>query len=985
MQVIQINLNHCEVAQDLLWQQMAVSSCDVALISEPYKSPSLGGLWVTDKSGSVAINTCRKYPIQEVVSKDHEGFVIVKIHGVYICSCYAPPRWSILEFESMLDLITNATANKKPLVIGGDFNAWAVEWGSRITNPRGQSLLEAFARLDICIGNQGSQPTFCKNGNESFIDITLCSPQLMNNLNWRVTDDYTASDHFMIRYSIDLKPPKVFNNRSKEISWNPKKLNKSLLYVAFELSTRNRGVLSPNELTKILQNACDISMPRKKTPKSLRKPAYWWNDEISECRKKCHKARRQAQRARSETIRSAYFSAYKERRSELRTAIKESKKEKFREMCNEMDNDPWGMGYKTVMAKLKCFSYAKETCPHKLKAIVDELFPTHEDTWWSKQREHRDHIEHETERKITNDEIIQIAKRLKRNKASGPDGIPNEVLKFLIPKFPSTFIDTYQSCLNSCTFPDIWKKQKLVLIPKPAKAGEEQGYRPICLLDNPGKVLESLMLNRIRPYTENETGLSNMQFGFRRGKSTLDAISTLTRKVDQAISNHTKSNRYCTITTIDVKNAFNSARWEVILSSLSKINTPEYLKCLIKSYLKKRVLTYDTQIGQVTREVNAGVPQGSILGPILWNIMYNDILNINLPDNVEIIGFADDIVLCSIGNTVDIVKDLTELAVTITKQWLDTNGLKMASHKTEIVLATNKRIPITVEIKVDNCSVTSKRQLKYLDVMIDDRLNYSRHVEYACEKASKVNTAIARRMPNTFGPRSSKRKLLANVTTSILRYGCAFWVEALEKSRNLEIMNRVHRLAVLRVASAYRTVSYDAACVVTGLIPIKMLLMEDKRCWLEKQVNGDPKRAQHREHSISLWQEHWDNSTKGRWTHKVIPQVKPWLERPHGEVDYFITQFLTGHGGFKTYLHKIRKTDSPLCDTCKTLEETPEHVLFVCSRFQNERHNTFIANRHISAVSLTEYMCESKEIWERVAKYMKYTLTTLEVERQEVQ
>jgi retron-type reverse transcriptase len=221
------------------------------------------------------------------------------------------------------------------------------------------------------------------------------------------------------------------------------------------------------------------------------------------------------------------------------------------------------------------------------------------------------------------------------------------------------FRETCQSCLDNCIFTDVWKKQKLVLIPKPVKAGEAQALRPICLLDTPGKVLESVIFNRLRPYTENETGISNRQFGFRRGKSTIDAISKLTHKVDQAISNKTKSKRLCTITTVDVKNAFNSARWESILSSLNKIETPEHIKSLIKSYLNNRFLLYDTQIGQVMRKVNAGVPQGSILGPILWNVMYNGILNINLPDNAEIVGFADNIVLCCLGDTEDSVIDTT--------------------------------------------------------------------------------------------------------------------------------------------------------------------------------------------------------------------------------------------------------------------------------------------------------------------------------------
>lgn len=97
MEVVQINLNHCELANDLLKQAIIEEKYDVALIAEPYRVPIKDGSWVTDKSGSAAIHVCGRFPIQEIISNEHEGFAVVKINGVYICGCYAPPRWTYEE------------------------------------------------------------------------------------------------------------------------------------------------------------------------------------------------------------------------------------------------------------------------------------------------------------------------------------------------------------------------------------------------------------------------------------------------------------------------------------------------------------------------------------------------------------------------------------------------------------------------------------------------------------------------------------------------------------------------------------------------------------------------------------------------------------------------------------------------------------------------------------------------------------------------
>lgn len=963
MEVTQLNLNHCDTAQQLLWKSVSESKCDVAILAEPYRVPAGNGNWIADKAKTAAIWTMGRYPIQEIVFQADEGFVIAKLNDVYVCSCYAPPRWTLDQFNEMLDELTDKLADRRPVVIAGDFNAWAVEWGSRLTNPRGRSLLEALARLDVDLGNEGTTSTYRRDGRESIIDITFCSPVLTGSLNWRVCDGYTHSDHQEVRYRIGGRTQcSQRASTPHEQMWKTKRFNEELFVEALRREEQVLNLRS-EELTAAMVRACDIAMPRKVEPKYRRRPVYWWNETLGNLRKRCLQARRRMQRAKTDGEREERRVTLRAAKADLKREISLSKRTCFKELCRDANANPWGDAYRVAMAKISGPAVPAETCPEKLQIIVDGLFPQHAPTVWPPTPYGQ---EGEERAIITNEELIEAAKKMKPKKAPGPDGIPNVALKAAITANPDMFRTSLQICLDEGHFPAQWKRQKLVLLPKPGKPpGEPGSFRPICLLDTLGKLLERIILNRLMAFTEGERGLSEWQYGFRKGKSTVDAIKTVIDTADKARTKKRRGNRYCAVVTIDVRNAFNSASWEAIAVALHKMKVPDYLCKILGSYFENRVLSYSTSEGQKTRSVNAGVPQGSILGPTLWNAMYDGVLTLRLPTGVKIVGFADDITLVVIGDSLERVEVLATEAVDAVENWMYEKKLVIAHQKTELLLISNRKVVQKAEITVGEHTIASKRELKHLGVMIDDRLNFNCHVDYACEKAARAVTALSRIMPNNSAICSSKRRLLSSVATSILRYASPAWGTAMKTKRNRVKLSSTYRLMAMRVASAYRTISSEAVCVIAGMVPIGYVLEEDKECYEASSTRGARKIA--RADTMVKWQREWDTAEKGRWTYRLIPNLAKWVSRSHGEVNFHLTQFLSGHGCFKKYLHRFGHAESPLCAECPVVEESPEHVIFECPRFAAERSEmTAVCGADVTVDNVVDRMCSDEVMWNAV-------------------
>ncbi|CAD7084818.1 unnamed protein product [Hermetia illucens] len=196
----------------------------------------------------------------------------------------------------------------------------------------------------------------------------------------------------------------------------------------------------------------------------------------------------------------------------------------------------------------------------------------------------------------------------------------------------------------------------------------------------------------------------------------------VTGLIEHAIHGKGSTSKYCVVVTLDVRNAFNSVNWHLIRESLAKIGIPAFLAAIVNSCLQERRLWYDTDDGLQEYAISAGVPQGSVLSLLLGNIMYNDILNLNLPEEATMVGCAD-------GKHLEDAELYSCEAISAVKGWLESSGLTLAKEKTEVVLITKYRKINFPRIQIENHITTSKSAIKYLGVMIDGKLSYKQHVQ----------------------------------------------------------------------------------------------------------------------------------------------------------------------------------------------------------------------------------------------------------------
>ncbi|XP_046974308.1 uncharacterized protein LOC124540683 [Vanessa cardui] len=327
-----------------------------------------------------------------------------------------------------------------------------------------------------------------------------------------------------------------------------------------------------DRLGAALFRICDAAMPRVK-PQTPRRRVYWWRPELRTLRRACVAARRQYARSRRRRIRDhdleeALYTSYREACVSLRKAIAQAKEAAWVEWLASLDADPSSdPGHPPLTTTIQ---------PRLLGRIAEELFPERGAFVPPAMepeivREVPDQASPVTEAEL----CAAVLKLRSKRTAPGPDGIPGRVVAIASEELGDGMCQLFSACLA-----------------------------------------QARLVGSIEP------GLSEWQFGFRRGRSTLDAVARLREVAEEEVSR----GGVLLAVSLDISNAFNTLPWEVVLEALSYHNVPDYLRRTIADYFSGRAVVFPTMEGVSRREMTCGVPQGSVLGPLLWNIGYDWVL-----------------------------------------------------------------------------------------------------------------------------------------------------------------------------------------------------------------------------------------------------------------------------------------------------------------------------------------------------------------------
>ena len=324
--------------------------------------------------------------------------------------------------------------------------------------------------------------------------------------------------------------------------------------------------------------------------------------------------------------------------------------------------------------------------------------------------------------------------------------------------------------MNQEIFPDAYKKAQVIPLYKGGDEGDVNSYRPISLLPALGKLLEKVISVRIVKFFDKFNLYCPQQFGFRSNFSTeyaiLDIYEKMLKNLDSGLST-------CAI-FLDLAKAFDSVSHDILLRKLEKYGIRGNVLNFFKSYLHDR--SQFVKIGNVNSssvKIKFGVPQGSILGPLLFLIFINDLPQAS---NFFIRLFADDTFLCAQNEDLLLLEKEVNRELTKVYKWLASNKLTLNMDKSKCMIISKKRKTSNMSIRINGKELKHCDSYKYLGVYIDKNLSWKPHIEHVCKKVSKACGALAK--TRHYVNVDTLTSIYYALFNSYVRYGLASWGNA---------------------------------------------------------------------------------------------------------------------------------------------------------------------------------------------------------------
>lgn len=778
-------------------------------------------------------NRIKHHPINSTQTKEIQCTTIclMEMGGpINIAAVYCPPGGTVE--KDQFDKFFKQLGNK--FLAAGDYNAKSPLWGSRITSPRGKHLVKSIHTNNLnCIS--GKQPTHWptdRHKKPDIIDFGLSKGLNRNLFNAATTMDL-SSDHAptIIKFAstpITTEAPLRLTNG--ETNW-PKfqDLFKRNYCPHVKLKTEEdieNALHYINDTIKdCAQNATPVIPIGGRTPvtntvttlellKNKRRAKKRWQASRSpqakaELNRATRKLKAQLEAERNQSIDefTAGLNHYPDTEYSIWKVTKGIKKPIQQNTPILGENNGW---INEDQAKAEAFA------KHLEKVFKPSITTISRPTKIPRKKPIR----------FTLASVLQKIQELNPRKAPGQDKITGQLIKALPLNGKIGILYIFNAILRLNYFPQQWKLAKIFFIPKPGKdVYRVESYRPISLLPILSKLFEKLLLEKLQNYLDNNNIIPTHQFGFRSQHSTIEQIHKIHDKIKDAL----EKKQYCIGLFLDIAQAFDKVNHNGLLTKIKKLLPGKYYN-ILQSYLTNRKfqVTYNNCTSK-TYQIEAGVPQGSVLGPVLY-LLYTADLPVD--NEITTTTFADDTALIfahkNPTTATRIIQEHLNKIIIWTEKW----GINLNESKTEqITFTLRKRTCKPVEI--NGKKVRTVNVVRYLGIHLDRRLTWKAHLHKKKEQIkltfNKMYWLLNKKSKLSL---STKIAVYKSIIRPIWTYGIQLWGAA--KKSNLEIIKRVQSKIIRAITGAPRYVRNKFLLRETKINEVDEIIAKHSKAYLAR-------------------------------------------------------------------------------------------------------------------------------------------------------